>query len=124
MHVKAALHVNNLTLFTDFIYFIVSNSATVKERVPSQREFSSTVIQAIPEKWSMYGLSLRIPIYRLQAIESQHESEPELCFLEVFNIWQSSEPVPFTWKSACDILKGLAEKRLVDVISKKYDVEL
>ena len=111
---------NNMTLF---ILLILVASDFVKESVPSQREFFITVIQAIPEKWNNYGESLCIDESELKSIKRQHK-EPELCFLEVFNIWQSSEPVPFTWKCAHDILEAMAERRLVDVISKKYDVGL
>ena len=106
------------------IILLFQKIGLAKESVPSQREFYQTVILAVPERWYMFGLCLFMPVSALKIINAEYNGKPELCFLEVYKMWQMKGKPLFSWKTVYDILKSLGEQRLINEIQKTYDVGL
>ena len=87
------------------------------ESPPAQREFYKLVISEIPASWHKFGVMLNIKLPILTKVEQEHKI-CEKCFLEVYSIWESETPCPFTWNSVIEVLKDMKEKRLVKEVNK------
>ena len=81
------------------------------ENSPSQSLFMLYIINEIPAEWRLFGVHLNIKFNQLQAIPAVDKSH-EICFLEVYSIWEREMEKPFTWQTAVDVLGILKHKRL------------
>ena len=88
----------------------LSQSPTLNDS-PSQSLFMTYIIDEIPDQWRKFGIHLNIKFNQLKAIPIVEKS-PEMCFLEVYSIWEREMEKPFTWQTAVDVLGILKHKRL------------
>ena len=80
---------------------------------PNMIDLLDRVASRAIDKWWVLGLELNIPYHQLQSIE-RDERYPDLCFLEVFNIWERNSDSPFTWATIVEALRSpiVGEKHL------------
>ena len=76
------------------------------------------VIKKIPTGWKDFGVFLDIEIDILTKVEKEHAADLEARFLEVFRIWKSQTPSPFTWMKVIDVLGDMNEKTLIKRIKE------
>ena len=95
---------------------------TQPEDPPLQRDFYKMVIMKIPARWKEFGVFLDIEIDILTKVEREHMTDLEAQFLEVYRIWKSQTPSPFTWKTVIDVLGDMKENRLVKEIKKHLGI--
>ena len=82
------------------------------------------VAAAIPDKWRQVAVGLGLQATDVRRIKAD-EQECAMRFLAVFDVWESTETEPFTWKTIIDCLdtplvneKRLAKKILARCIEK------
>ena len=91
---------------------------TQPEDPPLQRDFYKMVIIKIPARWKEFGVYLDIEIDILTKVEKEHTADLQAQFLEVYRIWKSQTPSPFTWKTVIDVLGDMKEKTLIKRIKE------
>ena len=66
-------------------------------------DFLNKVASRARDKWKVFGLQLNIELHELNTIQN---SDPILCFAEVFNIWKNKGDPSFTWATIVEALRS------------------
>ena len=56
-------------------------------------------------------------------VEKEHATDFEAQFLEVFRIWRSQMPSPFTWKTVIDVLDDMNTANQIHNHNTGYSVD-
>lgn len=94
------------------------------ENSPDQKEFTKLVVLNISSKWRTFGILLGIKNDTLNAVSTRYDKIQEDCFHEVYSIWESETPSPFTWKTVIGILQEMGENKQVKEIKKHLGMPL
>ena len=93
-----------LSFINLFIIIIIPLDDPLNEP-PKMRDLLKRVARRAIDKWRVLGLELNIPYHQLLSIE-RDERYPDLCFVEVFNIWKRNSDPPFTWATIVEALRS------------------
>ena len=85
---------------------------------PTQSDFMEYIVDEIPDKWRHFGVRLNIKLSKLNAIALSGRT-PDMCFIEVYDIWKTEMTIPFTWRTAVETLDKLKQKSLSIKVSQK-----
>ena len=61
------------------------------------------VATRVRHKWEEIGLQLQIDRSYLRSIK---QTNPVLCFADIFDVWQRSGSPPYTWATIIDALRA------------------
>ena len=71
--------------------------------------------------WFRFGVQLRVPFSRLNAIKSEH-SNPDDCLMHMLNFWLTNTTPSPTWETVVDALccAAIGRQQMADNIRRKY----
>ena len=72
----------------------------------------------VADKWKVIGVHLEIS--NLGSIESKHPHDPQLCLVEMLEVWLKRVDPPPTWSSIIEAVDFLREEQLAKELREKY----
>jgi len=75
---------------------------------------------AVPSKWKLFGVLLRVPPSSLDNIEVKYPLNPQQGLMEMLKLWQKKVDPPPSWDSVIEALKDLEEEQLACKLAEKY----
>ena len=85
-----------------FVLFLAVDSF---QRYPGLRDLMSRVADKTRDKWKQVGIQLNIETSKLHGYETQ-STDPMECYIKVFDEWNRSQKLPYTWATILNALES------------------
>ena len=88
---------------------------------PKLPDLMNEVAAKTPSKWRDIGLQLGLDQGVLEGIATISPRDTNLCYSNVFTLWENSTTHPYTWSTIVEVLqaRSVGEKRLATKIKNK-----
>ena len=110
------MHVNTLGSYSDTYAFYGADILTEDDLPTLLNELNDII-----DIWFRFGVQLRVPISRLNAIKREH-SNPDDCLMHMLIFWLSNTIPSPTWETVVDALccAAIGREQMADKIRIKY----
>ena len=82
------------------------------------KELTTALYHKVASKWKVIGIQLKIS--DLASIEAKHSSDPQLCLVEMLEVWLKRVDPPPTWTAIIEAVEFLREEQLGEELRQKY----
>ena len=107
----------NTCTFGSYMNVMYSADILTEEDFPTLLNELNDIIDI----WFRFGVQLRVPFSRLNAIKSEH-SNPDDCLMHMLNFWLTNTTPSPTWETVVDALccAAIGKEQIADNIRRKY----